>query len=179
MHAQKSEYAIYSEFIKYLKRGEGSMFHTRRKTYGKINDENTQPIETNQFVIAHNGNCRRILNLRGKFGLRMYSSDTRVIAEYIERNGIAKFYENYSNFGVLLIYDKFHDKVYLLKDGGHFEAIETKYGLLYCSSFGPFFSRGGSKTFFKAITINRFIIKDGNYELSSDGFYPIFTKKQR
>jgi len=103
------------------------ILHYRRKSHGKISIRNTQPICLGRYVIAHNGIFTKAYDYAKLLGCRKVGvSDSYAIAYIIEKVGILNFYSTFDDsfYGVIVVYDRRENKIYLLKTSGEFGYID-------------------------------------------------------
>jgi len=151
----------------------GFIFHTRLATNGNIADYNCQPFDNKRYVLVHNGVFSDIINYARMLGFpwsdKKYS-DSYIMAWVLEKIGLFRLYMALKDerFGVLVIYDKETDNIYLMKGSGQFSYAEFKdQTFIYGSS---------ALEFWKDIEdTNTF--SNGLYILKSQGFHTLDRKK--
>ncbi len=150
----------------------GIMFHTRMATNGYVRDYNCQPFDTERYVLVHNGvfsdieNYARLLGFN--FSEKKYS-DSWMMSFVVEKVGIWDFYNAIKDeyFGVIVIYDKKVDKIYLLKGSGGFTYAKFEGGThIYASSLLDYWKIDGKPESFD----------NGLYILRDDGFTTLYKK---
>ena len=147
----------------------GFIFHTRMRTHGEKKKFNCQPLEGSRYIIAHNGVFSQHSTVCAYLGLMDRHSDSHSILRLIEERGLLNFYMGFNDryYGVVLVYDKKTDIIYLLKTSGSFEmGVFDNDGVIYASSNVDFWD-----------VDSKVDIGKGMYILNSDGFIKIHTPK--
>ena len=155
---------------------EGFVFHTRRRSHGPINKFLCHPFETEKYITLHNGIWSDYQIFRDLYEIKQKISDSYIMGLTLEQFGIKKFFKTFSQMGVVIIYEKDSGKVYCAYTSGDFEALSTKYGYIYASTFhSPYYNRRGSDSvLLNKITKKQFThIPRGFYELSPDNFFKV------
>lgn len=144
----------------------GLLFHTRYATNGLVRDYNCQPFDNEKYVMVHNGVFTGAESYARLLGFPYSStkySDSYMMAWILEKVGVLNFYNalKTKRYGVIVVYEKATDRIYLLKTSGSFECGKFEDGsYIYGSSKIDFWQIEG-----KAQSIN-----SGLYILSGDGF---------